>query len=57
MPKLCARLGLCAAVVSLLAIGAMFLACRRGLVSPVFLSLMALFYAAFAGLVFVLPLA
>src|SRR6266404_5877872 len=55
-PWLLDRSLILAAVVTLLAIGAMFLACRRGLVSPVFLSLMALFYAAFAGLLFVLPL-
>jgi cation:H+ antiporter len=55
-PWLLDRSLILAAVVTLLAIGAMYLACRRGLVSPVFLSLMALFYAAFAGLLFMLHL-
>lgn len=45
-----------AALVTMVAVGTLFLAFRCGRISPVFLSLMALLYAAFAGLLFVLPL-
>ena len=55
-PWLLDRSLILAGVVTALAIGALLFAFRRGRISPAFLSLMALFYAAFAALLFVLPL-
>jgi cation:H+ antiporter len=54
-PWLLDRSLILAALVTLVAVGALFLAFRHGRISPVLLSLMALFYVAFAALLCVMP--